>query len=89
MNWTDSFPYLGLYYPLYDYNFQLQMQRTYIEAFPSQFMKNSRETPESHKIINTLETSSQLLSDRNDSKSSFDEKKKLVKKQKQIKKRVK
>ena len=40
-------------------------------------------------MINTLETSSQFLSDRNDSKSNLDEKKKIVKKQKQIKKRVK
>ena len=40
-------------------------------------------------MINTLETSSQFLSDRNDSKSNLDEKKKIVNKQKQIKKRVK
>ncbi len=40
-------------------------------------------------MINILETSSQLLSDRNDSKSNLDEKKKIFKKQKQIKKRVK
>ena len=44
MNWTESFPYLGLYYPFYDYNFQLQIQRTYIETPPSIFSEKSRES---------------------------------------------
>lgn len=89
MSWIEPNPFFTFYYPFYDYpiNFHIYQPTTTITNYFSQ--QKESENYEFIKNIGPIDTQTQLSSDKTDSKDELELKKKSVRKQRILKRRVK
>lgn len=88
MSWTEPNPFFAYYYPFYEYPIALHAYQSY-PPLPASFLpQKDLESRESIKIIRGLDTQPHLLGDKSESKEAPELKKKAIRKQRILKRRV-
>lgn len=88
MSWTEANPFFAFYYPFYQSHLSLHPFHTPAIILPSFLPQNQPEVPYSPKIIRGLDTQPQLPSERGKAWESPDLKRKSIRKQRILKRRV-